>query len=626
MKKTYLIASFLVLGAGAISASALDIKGSDTLFTISTGVIKATAYSGTTVSWSPITTLNYIGGGSGTGESAMIAGTQQVAPMSRFLKSVCTGANAAPTTSEGLVIGLDGVSMIMNANQGASDSCNGAQTDGSKQATLGLVSDKTITWAGGNHTTFSGGSQAYAAGSYTFSDWTDVVRVLFAGMDHNAGATAASQNCNSDVRNALIANWGLLFENQGCSSGTCTSLHHGYRRDDWSGTTDTVQAVLNLPSIPGNKSTDPFCNSIPATGSFPAGMPNVMTFRPLASFQDFDPIRVACSSTDVVCDQDGTTGWLMVVEPSTDITAAAAFPTTAGTTNMGFAVTGQLLDGTTYYCPNGDTPQFINSCLMPLDGSGSFANKAAAGSKPIFSFGGAKFSSNIDGRVYNLLLHTSTGALVKASNGIPFAASYYRNYQGQCQLLDATQQIGCFVGTADPCSIGFAGLGAVQQANADAMRLDGVLPVTANVQSFAYPLSRKLYLNTLKGFAAIDNTNGELTFAKNEATKAEIDYYVNGEGFVVIPDSVTLGGSAGAPYCEDYNEQVICGAGSNNNACANNPSGIPTGGTTCGNGTVESYERCDSGSLNGTSSSNCSASCTCKVGGVDAAGHCVITP
>jgi len=480
--------------------------------------------------------------------------------------------------------------------------------------------------------TYGGATQPYAASStpYTFTDWTDVVRILFAGMDHNAGNTAANQNCNSDLRNALIANWGLLFENTGCASGSCVSLTHGFRRDDYSGTTDTVQAVLNLPSIPGTKVTDPFCNSLPNNGTFPAGLPLVMQFRPIASFQDFDPIRVACTGTDVVCDQDGTLGWEMVVEPSTDITAAAAFPNAAGTANTGFAVTGQLNDGVAYFCPNGDTPQFISSCLMPLDAAGtSFANKASVGSRPIFSFGGAKFSSAIDGRVYNLLLHTAAGALIKASNGIAFQASYYRNYQSQCQLLDATQQIGCFIGTAQPCSIGFAGLGAVAQTNADAMRLDGILPVTANVQSFAYPLSRKLYLNTLKGFGAVADTNGELTFAKNEAGKTEIDYYVANEGFVVLPDSVTLGGSAGAPYCEDYNETAKgCTTSANINACADNVAPIPAGGTSCGNGTTtstpEAYERCDVGAANGSSTSNCSASCTCKAGGVNAAGLCCI--
>src|SRR5664280_2148896 len=167
MKKTYLIASFLVVGAGAISASALDLKGSDTLFTISTDVITAKQFPNppNPVPWAPVAGLNYIGGGSGTGETAMLNGTQQIAPMSRFLNSVCTGTAASPTTSEGLVIALDGVSLIMNGTTGASSACNGSQTDGSKLTNLGLVSNKSITWPAGNHVTYGGATQPYAASS-----------------------------------------------------------------------------------------------------------------------------------------------------------------------------------------------------------------------------------------------------------------------------------------------------------------------------------------------------------------------------------------------------------------------------------------------------------------------------
>jgi hypothetical protein len=58
----------------------------------------------------------------------------------------------------------------------------------------------------------------------------------------------------------------------------------------------------------------------------------------------------------------------------------------------------------------------------------------------------------------------------------------------------------------------------------------------------------------------------------------------------------------GNPYCEDYNEQMFCGATSNVNACANNQAlglALGSGGTvvstTCGNGVVEAFEDCDDG-------------------------------
>ncbi len=662
MKKTYLIASFLVVSAGAIGASAvLSLNGSDTLFTISTDVVNGnTSYPGAPSGIAAIPTLSYIGGGSGTGESAMANGTQQIAPMSRFVKSgpPCTGTGASPSTTEGLVIALDGVSMIMNTNTGAVAACNGVQTDASKIPALGLAHDTTFTYPAGSYTTYSGATVSYAAGSYTFTDWTDVLRLLFAGMDHSASNTATKQNCSNPVRAALINQWGQLFETPGCN-GSCTSLTAGFRRDDYSGTTDTVTSLLNLPSIPSpSHVTDPFCNA-PTKGSAdsvwatwpPVGLPKVMQYNgahagvlALAEFQDLDPIRVPCSSSDPVCDQDGTRGWVEVVEPTSDITQAQAYASLPGTTKMGFGGAGLLSDGANYYCINGDTPVFVSSCLEPEDSAGSnFANLATSGSVPLFTFGGANASTNFDGRAYNLLLHkggtgSDSGTILTAANGVGFQASYFRNWGASCQLLDATQEIGCIIGKSQTCAIGFAGLGAVQQANADAMRLDGILPVTGNVQAFSYPMSRKLYLSTLKGFANVADTNGELTFAKDEANTTEIDYYVNNDGFVVLPTSVTLGGSAGAPYCEDFNETMICSATTyptNSNACAANTSvGLPTGGTTCGNATLETYERCDSGTAgtsnainggNGSGTSNCSTTCTCKVGGVDpVAGLCCV--
>ncbi len=660
MKKTYLIASFLVVSAGAIGASAVfNFNGSDTLFTISTDVVNGnTSYPGAPSGIAAIPTLSYIGGGSTTGETAMSVGTQQIAPMSRFLKSgpPCTGTSASPTTSEGLVIALDGVSMIMNSNTGATAACNGVQTDAAKIPALGLAHDTTFTYPAGSYTTYGGATVSYASGSYTFTDWTDILRLLWAGMDHSASNTATKQNCSNPVRAALISQWGQLFETQNCN-GSCTKLTGGFRRDDYSGTTDTVTALLNLPGIPSpSHLTDPFCNA-PTIGSAdavwhtwpPTGLPKVMQYNgqhagvlPLAEFQDLDPIRVTCGATDTVCDQDGTRGWVEVVEPTSDINQAQAYPTVGGTTKMGFGGAGILSDKANYYCMNGDTPVFVSSCLEPEDSTGTtFANVATSGSIPLFTFSGPNASTNFDGRAYNLLSHdnTSAGTLLVAANGVGFQASYFRNWGGAtgCQLLDATQEIGCIIGSLQTCGLGFAGLGAVQQANADAMRLDGILPVTGNVQAFSYPMSRKLYLDTLKGFANVADTNGELTFAKDEAGKAEIDYYVSNDGFIVLPNSVTLGGSAGVPYCEDFNETMICSATTyptNSNACATNPSGIPTGGTTCGNATLETYERCDSGTAgtsnainggNGSSTSNCSTTCSCKVGGVDpVAGLCCV--
>ena len=684
MKKTYLLSSFVAISAGAISAGALHINGSDTLFNITNDVISGKQFSpALSPTPNPITTLVYDGGGSGTGEANMAAGTQQISPMSRFVKSgaPCTGAQASPSTTEGLVIGLDGVSLVMNANTGASAACNGAsQTDTSKNSALGLAANTTFTWNSGTYLTYGKTTATYkgcdngsAQCPYTFTDWTDVIRILFAGMDHSAGSAAANQNCKSDVRAALIAQWGALFETANCN-GSCTSLHHGFRRDDFSGTTDTVVSVLNLPSIPSSHATDPFCNapnfSAAANGTWPpVGLPAYEAYgtaaqtltqsgtaaglRPLATFQDLDPIRTACGdTTDAVCEADGTLGWELVIEPTSDVTQAQAYHANAATTTFGYATAPQLYytPALTYYCPNGDQPVFVSECLFPVDAAGDFGNLAAKATVPLFTFCNSPTcttyqpSTKIDGRVYNLFLHqgnanpTKNFAFYTAANGLPFQASHFRNYQASCQQNDATQQIGCVIGGPENCSIGYAGLAATGQAGADYMRIDGILPVTQNVQAFSYPISRKLYLSTLKGFANVGDTNGELTFAKAEADANEMEYYISNEGFIVLPVSqnginlpagsttVAWGaGTVGKPYCEDFNEKNICGSATNNPACGTNASvGLPTGSTTCGDGNLGVFERCDSGTSNGTSASNCSLTCTCLKGGVDANGLCCV--
>ena len=78
------LAIFLGVGAGAVGAGALEtMKGSDTLFDITTDVIANCKVNGTSVG------ISYIGTGSGAGETALVnvaSPVQHVAPMSRFFQ------------------------------------------------------------------------------------------------------------------------------------------------------------------------------------------------------------------------------------------------------------------------------------------------------------------------------------------------------------------------------------------------------------------------------------------------------------------------------------------------------------------------------------------------------------
>jgi hypothetical protein len=703
MKTTYAIASFLAAAAGAAGAGAAlnlaQMTGSDTLLTVTQQLlVQAKGGAG-------IAGITYVGGGSGTGESSMKAGTQQTAPMSRFFKAgatqpVCSvvAPNGSQTSAEGLVFALDGVSVIGHddvitnnfapapGDAGYAPGCgnyNGVQTDAAKRSDLGLRHDGTFTWPtfwstdphntdpvnhvstdGCSYVTYNQTQVQVPGGTYKFLDWQDVLKVLLAGTFHAYSANAAAgTDAATPVRWALIANWGSIWEDQAdsnCPTGQCKCIHHILRRDDWSGTTDTIVSLLGLTSIPATHATDPFANSLQsaAVANNPSGVPALnlpyMQQQPLPNDQDFDPIRNLCVGNggalgdDVVCEGDGTLGVELVIEPSSDLTLAAAFPTSAAAGKINFAPAPVNVNGSPLnFCPNGDQVVFGNECFFPVDNAGSFANLTLKPTCPAFTFpaspGHPSYvpAGGLDCRNYNLALHTPTGALQLGSNKLGIQNAFYRNWgpiQGtapganDCHNTDATQQIGCVIGSIarEKCSIGYAGLLATIQLHADAIRLDGMLPLPTNVQSFAYPASRKLYFNTLLGFGAVQSP--ELDLAKAFASDPALlsaGGIIDVNGFVRLP-----AGSApnnGQPYAEDFNEVANCGhAAPNTDATLGNAAvGLPTASTTCGvpaagalSVAVEAYERCDDGASNGTAGSNCTATCVCAKGGVGTTGLC----
>jgi hypothetical protein len=194
---------------------------------------------------------------------------------------------------------------------------------------------------------------------------------------------------------------------------------------------------------------------------------------------------------------------------------------------------------------------------------------------------------------------------------------------GTCRLASADGQIGCLVGTAEPCSVGIAGRVATAGAPADGLSIRGIAPTKANIQRvvsaddaiFAtrYPMASKLYYNTIIGFGSTFNCPGdgtgsgvsgeELNLARCLVDPRYRPYWEAKYGFVELP---------GSGYCEDFVEYRRCngglrpgkrctadsdcpgfgsipagtcpataacaGATAENDACANNPVGIPTGG------------------------------------------------
>ncbi len=533
----------LALGASAGIVGAADnvaLKGSDTLEDITKDVLAAC----------PAATaagISYVGGGSSSGEEALKNGGQTISPMSRFLESrrTCAGA-AAGANAEGIVIGLDGLAIVADAD--SAQGCGG----------LAFTAARSVTVTDGNGVA---GAQCPGcdAGAYKFADWQDVLKVVYAGVHHDG-----TKDCNSDVRHSIANSWGSLFEGT-CASGACTQLKHAFRRADLSGTTDTFLALLGLPAV----TTNPFCNG--------AGV--ALAAGETADFLDNDPVRRPCNGTgeasagagEQVCGRDGKLGLVVPVFVPENLTNAETYPTAPCSPGVFRFLAGPAFPAK---CPNGTTP-ILGKCFTPVelkaDGSINANCINRRNSCPIFTPPGS------DCRAYNAFLRKPDGTIQRDANRRQLIGSFYRvhtttNLGGtNCTDTSATTQIGC-LSQASPCSIGFAGREAAGIAGATALNVRGIEPTVTRVQNLVttpadptddYPLARKLFANTMTGFEAV--TGGELELAKCFANNAITQPIVTQRGFVPLP--------AGA-LCQDFDERQ-CGATSNANACANNAGAIP---------------------------------------------------
>ena len=322
MKKTMLVATFLAVGAGSAGVSALDgvsMQGSDTLKDFTLSVITATACPAAVG-------INYVGGGSGPGETNLIASSnaataiQTVAPMSRFLGSpaVCSAKDASK--AESIAFAADGLAITVSKSHIACDPNAATGTTCTAAPPTGLKSSGTI----------NGYVLGANSGTTQVQGWRDVLRLIYLGLPQTAGkdpdgttaAGKALRDCNSSVRQGLVNNWGNLFENA-CAGGSCTQLSHAWRRDLLSGTTDVFRELINAKLYPfcnARFSTDATTNPdlYPSTGVLSTGAP--LFDDP---YQDFDPIRRAC-----VGGANGQGGALpaAVTDPNTGAQTQPDFP------------------------------------------------------------------------------------------------------------------------------------------------------------------------------------------------------------------------------------------------------------------------------------------------------------
>jgi hypothetical protein len=497
MKKTSMIATALIVGAGASHAQALDLKGSDTLeeFTrclvgdISTaGTVGAVACPG------PIASLNYGGSGSTNGEAALaahLAGTndQQVAPMSRPLRCTRLAAGgdlaAANQNADGALIGLDGVVQVYGKWVGNTTGVN-------PQLTLAYSAAEAAGLAGGY--VYNSGTDAALPPPYApnYGVASDVLRVLYFGRTTNNVT-----DCNSALRNALASNAEELFEGP---AGPTGQLRHLFRRDDASGTTDVFKTLSGFGGA--------FCNG--------------------TTTQDNDPIRRPCASNEDVCQANGTLGLLLPVTVPVDLASnpysPGAVPTpidpAVGSTSANCpnpatrCATGNFAYGSfpgLGNCPDGAV-RLGGQCRLPRSNTNGWQCINTGNNRPAGS--GA-----FDARVYNLVTRANaTGVPIAGNNNLSafFRIHETRAFHGcGCKETDSTTQIGCLVSASDS-ALGYAGreaslpsinfaaaLASYTATNATANA--GVLASNTTIRDVltapTYPYARKLYINSVRGFS-----------------------------------------------------------------------------------------------------------------------------
>jgi RHS repeat-associated protein len=328
---------------------------------------------------------------------------------------------------------------------------------------------------------------------------------------------------------------------------------------------------------------------------------------------------------------------------------------------------GQVRGGSRHgaQCPNGDQ-ETLGKCPVPTDDSSTLTANGSSLCVTSSATVAAKHRAigNPDGRVYNLHIRDGTaasGTIGYAIQTIPttapnatgiicadgsacpspgtvgtacldgsqcavrlsldFTGAFGRIHEvqsipanlGGCKLANAADQIGCLV-HADTCSIGVSGGNTSTQAGAVALKVNALDPTASCIQSTTYPLWRKVYLSTQVGFPQVNGA--ELALSQCTASATTMNPLLSASGFVPLPASGSNALNGGAPYCEDFDEQVVCGASSNANACSGNGAvALPTVSTTCGNGVVEALEECDKGSSNGLPPAVCSSICRANPGG-----------
>jgi hypothetical protein len=241
MLKTSLATSLAIVATGSagVTAATYSFVGSDTLTEVVQDSLTRSVADGTLAAG----VLSYTNTGSGAAETAVTATppTQRIAPMSRNFKSSVLTARPGLTPTLRNIIGLDAAVLVeKSAASGGYSKCS--------NLTIPLLANTTGKV-----------NPPYAQ--------VDTVMGLILGGKGGLGTTEA---CSAPERLAAIDALAGCF-------GGITTIDHFYRRDDRSGTSDTMKEKYQIQR---------FCSG--RAPGLVAGVDNNM------ANDDVDPVRRAC--------------------------------------------------------------------------------------------------------------------------------------------------------------------------------------------------------------------------------------------------------------------------------------------------------------------------------------------
>ncbi|MEN9581580.1 MAG: hypothetical protein RJA70_4589, partial [Pseudomonadota bacterium] len=462
-----------------------------------------------------------------------------------------------------------------------------------------------------------GTAYTLGAGALSSKKWQDVIRLVYTGCQQGDGTCTTTVSnavrCASPVRQALLDNYGTLFEGASCGAAPCTQLRKAYRRDDGSGTTGVFLELIGVNANSFNASNarrtvglsafgqisaistaHPFCDGFDFEGVLPS---QVTGASPIVT--GGDPIRRNCAAEDDVCARDAKMGVVRSII-STPSSTPLAYPKVQCT--RGAFALAPFFASVNKVCPDGNNTIGGSFCFMPFYNGPTgrdFNCINDSFSKPPGAVG------VFDGRVYNAFMrNAATGAVELQASSLPRMANWRENmvtikggaftpvsgpYAAAdvvCQLSDATQNIGCLVGNTN-CAWGFAGRETAALTNAqqspdglapgatvdlslknEAFSLNGLGATNLNIQALTYPFGRELFFNSVDGFENLTSSclasgrtaaycDDELKIANAFYNNTpEVQAAFNAAGFIPVAASICRGAASSTVLCGAVNTGV----------------------------------------------------------------------